>query len=432
MRNRFDRQLLRLNQEMIDMGSLCEEMITAAAKIVATRDKELMDDIVTMEEEINQKERDIERICMKLLMQQQPVASDLRVISAAMKMVSDMERIGDQACDITGIVKKDAEVLTIRGNTHLDKMAKATISMVSKSIQSFIKQNLVIAHEVIEQDDIVDELFNRVKKETISLIHEDPGKGEECVAIVMIAKYFERIGDHASNIAEWVEFAIFVVEDDPNIRELVTYTLQSTGFDACGFENGSEFLKALSDGEKPELVLLDIMLPGEDGISILGKLRKKSATRDLPIIMMTAKGTEYDNVLGLDSGADDYITKPFGMMELVSRVKAVLRRSSRNEKKDEIIVGQLKIYPNKHKVKSCGNEVTLTNKEFKLLCLLVESKGNVLNRDQLLTNIWGYDFDGETRTVDVHIRSLRQKLGECGKLIETVRGIGYRIGGNES
>ena len=203
MRNRFDRQLLRLNQEMIDMGSLCEEMITAAAKIVATRDKELMDDIVTMEEEINQKERDIER-----LMQQQPVASDLRVISAAMKMVSDMERIGDQACDITGIVKKDAEVLTIRENTHLDKMAKATISMVSKSIQSFIKQNLVIAHEVIEQDDTVDELFNRVKKETISLIHEDPGKGEECVAIVMIAKYFERIGDHASNIAEWVEFAI--------------------------------------------------------------------------------------------------------------------------------------------------------------------------------------------------------------------------------
>ena len=165
-------------------------------------------DIVTMEEEINQKERDIERICMKLLMQQQPVANDLRVISAAMKMVSDMERIGDQACDITGIVKKDAEVLTIRENTHLDKMAKATISMVSKSIQSFIKQNLVIAHEVIEQDDIVDELFNRVKKETISLIHEDPEKGEECVAIVMIAKYFERIGDHASNIAEWVEFAI--------------------------------------------------------------------------------------------------------------------------------------------------------------------------------------------------------------------------------
>ena len=224
---------------------------------------------------------------------------------------------------------------------------------------------------------------------------------------------------------------IYLVEDDESIRELVVYTLKSQGMDAKGFERPSLFWKEL-EKEAPALILLDIMLPEEDGISILGKLRKKSATRDLPIIMMTAKGTEYDKVLGLDSGADDYITKPFGMMELVSRVKAVLRRSSRNEKKDEIVVGQLKIYPNKHKVKSCGNEVTLTNKEFKLLCLLVESKGNVLNRDQLLTNIWGYDFDGETRTVDVHIRSLRQKLGECGKLIETVRGIGYRIGGNES
>ena len=224
---------------------------------------------------------------------------------------------------------------------------------------------------------------------------------------------------------------IYLVEDDESIRELVVYTLKSQGMDAKGFERPSLFWKEL-EKEVPALILLDIMLPEEDGISILGKLRKKSVTRDLPIIMMTAKGTEYDKVLGLDSGADDYITKPFGMMELVSRVKAVLRRSSRNEKKDEIIVGQLKIYPNKHKVKSCGNEVTLTNKEFKLLCLLVESKGNVLNRDQLLTNIWGYDFDGETRTVDVHIRSLRQKLGECGKLIETVRGIGYRIGGNES
>ena len=224
---------------------------------------------------------------------------------------------------------------------------------------------------------------------------------------------------------------IYLVEDDESIRELVVYTLKSQGMDAKGFERPSLFWKEL-EKEVPALILLDIMLPEEDGISILGKLRKKSVTKDLPIIMMTAKGTEYDKVLGLDSGADDYITKPFGMMELVSRVKAVLRRSNRNEKKDEIVIGQLKIYPNKHKVKSCGNEVTLTNKEFKLLCLLVESKGNVLNRDQLLTNIWGYDFDGETRTVDVHIRSLRQKLGECGKLIETVRGIGYRIGGNES
>ena len=216
---------------------------------------------------------------------------------------------------------------------------------------------------------------------------------------------------------------IFCVEDDSNIRELVIYTLETTGFKARGFEDGKEFLEALAL-ETPELILLDIMLPGMDGLELLSKLKASPKNRDIPVIMLTAKGAEYDKVKALDAGADDYVTKPFGMMELVSRVKAVLRRSNRNEKKDEIVIGQLKIYPNKHKVKSCGNEVTLTNKEFKLLCLL--------NRDQLLTNIWGYDFDGETRTVDVHIRSLRQKLGECGKLIETVRGIGYRIGGNES
>ena len=221
------------------------------------------------------------------------------------------------------------------------------------------------------------------------------------------------------------------MEDERNIRELLVYTLETTGFEAEGFETGAE-LDAAMRKSLPELILLDIMLPGEDGYNILKRLKSDTRTRDIPVIMVTAKEAEFDKVKGLEGGADDYITKPFGMMELVSRVKAVLRRSRRDEKKDEIIVGDLKIYPNKHKVKSCGNEVTLTNKEFKLLCLLVESKGNVLNRDQLLTNIWGYDFDGETITVDVHIRSLRQKLGECGKLIETVRGIGYRIGGNES
>ena len=208
MRIRFDEQLEQLNEEMINMGNMIEASIGNAVKALMKQDEELAKKTMAGDEKIDRTERKIEDLCLRLLLQQQPVARDLRNISSALKMVTDMERIGDQACDITGIVKKDAEVLTIRENTHLDKMAKATISMVSKSIQSFIKQNLIIAHEVIEQDDTVDELFNRVKKETISLIHEDPGKGEECVAIVMIAKYFERIGDHASNIAEWVEFAI--------------------------------------------------------------------------------------------------------------------------------------------------------------------------------------------------------------------------------
>ena len=219
---------------------------------------------------------------------------------------------------------------------------------------------------------------------------------------------------------------IFVVEDDPNIRELVTYTLQSTGFDACGFENGSEFLKALSDGEKPELVLLDIMLPGEDGISILGKLRKKSATKDLPIIMMTAKGTEYDKVLGLDSGADDYIPKPFRMMELISRIRALLRRSE-DAGAEEYQAANLYVCPSRHVVTVDRQNVNLTLKEYEVLCLLLKNSGTVLSRTQLLNQVWGYEFDGESRTVDVHIRTLRQKLGTAGDLIETVRGVGYTI-----
>lgn len=207
MRNRFDRQLERLNVEMIHLGALCEEMITNAGKVVSKRDEETINSMIAIEEEINQKEREIEGLCMKLLLQQQPVARDLRLISAALKMVSDMERIGDQGGDIAGIVTQGG-VLKVMADTHIAKMAKATIQMVSKSVDSFVKKDLEKAQKVMNMDDEVDDLFAQVKREVIQLIHEDPEKGEECVAVVMIAKYFERIGDHANNIAEWVEYSI--------------------------------------------------------------------------------------------------------------------------------------------------------------------------------------------------------------------------------
>ena len=221
---------------------------------------------------------------------------------------------------------------------------------------------------------------------------------------------------------------IFCVEDDSNIRELVVYTLESTGFQARGFEDGSSFLEALAL-ETPELVLLDIMLPGEDGMELLKKLKASSKTRDIPIIMVTAKGAEYDKVKGLDAGADDYVTKPFGMMELISRIKAVLRRSARKNPADgEMIeIGKIQIDQKKHEVKVDGEVVNLTLKEYELLKRLMKNSNIVLTRDQLLEDIWGYDFDGETRTVDVHVRTLRQKLGSAGEQIETVRGVGYRM-----
>ncbi len=222
---------------------------------------------------------------------------------------------------------------------------------------------------------------------------------------------------------------IFCVEDDSNIRELVVYTLETTGYIAQGFEDGASFLKALSF-ETPDLILLDIMLPGEDGLEILHKLKKSGKTKGIPVIMMTAKGSEYDKVVGLDSGADDYVTKPFGMMELMSRIKAVLRRTSENKKSGVIEYGPLSIHMDKHIVLVNEQNVALTLKEFELLKRLAQKPGMVVTRDVLLSEIWGYDFDGETRTIDVHIRSLRQKLGDVGNMIVTVRGIGYKLGGN--
>lgn len=220
---------------------------------------------------------------------------------------------------------------------------------------------------------------------------------------------------------------IFCVEDDSNIRELVVYTLNATGMIARGFGDGKSFMKALED-EIPELVLLDIMLPGEDGLSILRKLKSSSKTKNIPVIMVTAKGNEYDKVIGLDTGADDYVAKPFGMMELVSRIKAVLRRTKQNEESEQYVIGNLTMNLDCHEVLVDGELIPLTNKEFELLRKLMKYKKTVLTRDRLLGEIWGYEFTGETRTVDVHIRTLRQKLGSAGEMIETVRGVGYRMG----
>lgn len=219
---------------------------------------------------------------------------------------------------------------------------------------------------------------------------------------------------------------IFCVEDDTSSRELMIYTLNSAGFDAKGFPESTEFWKAI-ETETPELIMLDIMLPGEDGIEILKKLRLKAATKDIPVIMATAKGTEYDKVIGLDTGADDYLVKPFGMMEMISHIKAVLRRTAPKTAKNVLSTGKLSVNLDEHSVFAYGEKVMLTLKEFELLRIFMENPGRVFSRDILLEKIWGTEFYGETRTVDVHIGTLRTKLGKCGEYIETVRGVGYRM-----
>lgn len=218
---------------------------------------------------------------------------------------------------------------------------------------------------------------------------------------------------------------IFCVEDDTSIREIEVYTLKSAGYEAEGFSDGQEFFASL-DKTLPDLIILDVMLPGEDGVSILKKLKKAGRTSQIPVIMATAKGAEYDKVQSLDLGADDYLVKPFGMMEMLSRVKAVLRRVKKEEDK-VIALSGITISPETHRVYANGKEVVLTMKEFELLYALMSYPGIAFSRERLLAEVWELSYESETRTVDAHIKTLRQKLGEAGEAIETIRGLGYRF-----
>lgn len=219
---------------------------------------------------------------------------------------------------------------------------------------------------------------------------------------------------------------IYIVEDDDNIRDLVIYALQSSGYTAKGFERAADFWQGM-DLEKPDLVFLDIMLPETDGLSLLQTMRKQERTKNLPVIMLTAKSGEYDRVRGLDMGADDYITKPFSVLELISRTKAVLRRSQQKAVRKAICIGNVSIDPEKWEVLSQGEKIQLTYKEFELLFFLMQNKGLVLSREKIMEQVWGVDFEGESRTVDMHIKTLRKKLGDGGSLVQTVRNVGYRV-----
>lgn len=220
---------------------------------------------------------------------------------------------------------------------------------------------------------------------------------------------------------------IFIIEDDDNIRELVLYALHSSGFECAGFESDKEFFDVIQSS-MPDLLLLDIMLPGEDGIAILKALKSSGKTNGLPVIMLTAKAAEYDRVKGLDLGADDYITKPFSVLELISRIKAVLRRSELKKPQKGLIIDPVSIYPEKRSVTVNSKNIDLTYKEFELLYYLMQNEGIVLTREKIMEKIWGFDFEGETRTVDMHIKTLRQKLKGGGTIIKTIRGVGYKAG----
>ncbi len=223
---------------------------------------------------------------------------------------------------------------------------------------------------------------------------------------------------------------IWCVDDDNTIRDIEVYTLTQTGFKAKGFSDGASVLEALKS-EKPELIVLDIMMPGKDGREVLKEIRSSPATRKIPVIMATAKGTEMDKIQSLDTGADDYLVKPFGMMEMVSRIKAVMRRCNAEEKEEMVSVGEITLSDKKHLVTVNGENISLTFKEFEMLKLFMQNPGIVFSRNTLLSEVWGVDYLGETRTVDMHIKTLRKKLGDSGRRIETVIGVGYRMEGRK-
>ena len=223
---------------------------------------------------------------------------------------------------------------------------------------------------------------------------------------------------------------IWCVDDDNTIRDIEVYALTSTGFEAKGFADGISLLEALKT-EKPDLIVLDIMLPGKDGVEVLREIRSNPETQKIPVIMATAKGTEMDKIQGLDMGADDYLVKPFGVMEMVSRIKAVLRRCAPEEKEEILSIGEIALNQREHLVTIAGEKVALTLKEFEILKLFLQNPGIVFSRGELLTQVWGVDYLGESRTVDMHIKTLRQKLGDAGKRIETVIGVGYRMEGRK-
>lgn len=221
---------------------------------------------------------------------------------------------------------------------------------------------------------------------------------------------------------------IYIVEDDENISEIESYVLENGGFETKVFSEGESFLKAV-EKQKPDLIILDIMLPGQDGLSILKTIRKQEFSKEIPVILVTAKASEIDRVKGLDVGADDYVTKPFGTMELLSRVKALLRRTVKPEQASTVLVyDKIAMFDSKHRVEVSSRECVLTYKEYELLRYLMKNKGIVLSRDKIMESVWGFDFAGESRTVDMHIKTLRQKLGEQGEAIKTIRNVGYKLG----
>jgi phosphate transport system regulatory protein PhoU len=445
----FQERLDLLSEKILRLGGLVERAIGRSVRALVDRNSELAREVIQDDNEVDRLELEIDELCMELLALQQPMARDLRFITTAMKITPDLERIGDHATNISERALEINNEPPLAPLIDISAMAHRAQEMVRGALDALVRRDADAARAVIAMDDELDTRMVQVFRARGSEYHiqgpatelrrevlrEDRRPGHQRLRADRL--HDRRAGDQARRgVARREQRAVrmkrvLVIEDDPDIGLSVKYNLERDGdFEATVVRDGVEGIKETTR-QPPDLILLDLNLPGLDGLEVCRRIRGDAATASIPIIMLTARVDESDTIRGLELGADDYVTKPFSVKELVARVRAVIRRSERPEKDADVLTADdLQVDLAGRRIHVGDTEVTLTRKEFDLLVDLMRNRGRVVTRQRLLERVWGYDHPGETRTVDVHVRQLRKKLGAAaGDRVETVVGVGYRFRG---
>src|SRR5215471_10010813 len=414
MHNRLiEPDLNRLRDTLLVMGGAAERAIALSIRALVNRDSELAEQVIREDDAIDRMEVEIDGLCVDLLALKQPAASDLRFVVSTARVAPVVERIADHAVNVAKHALSLNEQPALELYIDLPRMAAVVQDMLVEGLYAITAGAPEKARENIERDDEVDLFYDRSYVELIRAMTARPSLIEQGVQWAFVLKHLERIADYVTNICE-------------DIVDSIRYNLEREGFRARIADTGESALDLIL-GRPPDLILLDLNLPRMSGFELCSRLRSEAATSRVPILMLTARGQESDKVLGLNLGADDYITKPFSMRELMARINAVLRRARRPDADRPVYDdGTLVINPSTFSVRCRGRDVRLTRKEFALLEELARNAGRVLTRESLLDRVWGHNYYGDSRTLDVHIRRLRQKL-DSPELIETVTGIGYRL-----
>ena len=466
----YDQELKRLRNMMTQMGGIVENQVALAADAIMHRDAAAATRAVEEDPKVDALEREVESFVIRLLALRQPVAGDLRQIVAALKITGDLERIGDYAANVAkrSIVLSQFTLPLLAGRPRAHGAAWCRSSL--KSIIDALGENDADkAVEVWRSDQVVDDIYNAIFRELITYMMEDPRNITPCTHLLFIAKNLERIGDHATNIAENLYYAVkgedaagvapegrhvrlcrgtaarvrsnmpdgisslskplvLVVEDEAALATMLRYNLEKQGYRVEEAADGQEALTRIAETQ-PDLVLLDWMLPQMSGLEVCRQIRRRSATRDLPVIMVTARTEDQDAVRGLNTGADDYIAKPFSMDALLARIRALLRRSNALPVKGQLAFHDITMDLAAHRVQRNGRPIHLGPTEFRLLEFFMQHPRRVFSREELLDAVWGPDIHVEPRTVDVHIRRLRKSINANGELdiVRTVRAAGYAL-----